>query len=149
MLQEFDPLYAVTQRKRSLKPTELLLLVAAKQPLTKPPQFMLLKEVGVMKDYSAVVPIGHRIEVDALVFLQKMTPNTTALIEKELNQLGGVKFTLVLTAELEKLHASTQQGHDQKTIITMAHFRSNAMPILNQGNICRTLEKQKLKLGRA
>ena len=56
--------------------------MAAKQPLTKLPQFTLLKEVGVMKDYSAVVPIGHRIEVDALVFLQKMIPNTKALIEK-------------------------------------------------------------------
>jgi len=71
VLQEFDPLYAVTQRKRSVKPTELLPLVAAKQTLTKLPQFMLLKEVGVMKDYSAVVPIGHPIEVDALDFLQK------------------------------------------------------------------------------
>ena len=57
VLQEFDPLHAVTQRKRSVKPTELLPLVAAKQPLTKLPQFVQLKEVGVMKDYSAVVPI--------------------------------------------------------------------------------------------
>jgi len=107
---------------------------------------MLLKEVGVMKDYSAVVPIGHRIEVDALVFLQKMTPNTTSLIEKELNQLGGVKFTLVLTAELEKLHASAQKGYDEKIIITMAHFRSDAIPILNQGNIMQNLSGAKAKI---
>jgi len=107
---------------------------------------MLLKEVGVMKDYSAVVPIGHRIEVDALVFLQKMTPNTTSLIEKELNQLGGVKFTLVLTAELEKLHASAQKGYDEKIIIKMAHFRSDAIPILNQGNIMQNLSGVKAKI---
>jgi len=109
----------------------------------EPPQFVLLKEVGVMKDYSAVVPIGHLTEVDALVFLQEMIPNTTVLIEKELSQLGGVKFTLVLTAELEKLHASAQH---QKTIITMAHFRSDAMPILNQGNIMQNLSGAKAKI---
>ena len=109
----------------------------------EPPQFVLLKEVGVMKDYSAVVPIGHLTEVDAFVLLQEMIPNTTALIEKELNQLGGVKFTLVLTAELEKLHASAQH---QKTIITIAHFRSNAMPILNQGNVVPNLSQAKTKI---
>ena len=134
VLQEFDPLHAVTQCKRSVKPTELLPLVAA-----KPPQFMLLKEVNLMKDYSAVVPIGHVTEVDALVFLQEMAAITKVLIEKELNQLGGVKFTLVLTAELEKLHA-------EKTIITMAHFRSDAMPILNQGNIMQSLSGAKAKI---
>jgi len=143
VLQEFDPLHAVTQRKQLVKPTELLPLVAAKQPLNKPPQFMLLKEVDVMTDYSAMVRVGHVTEVDALVFLRKMTPNTTVLIEKELNQLGGVKFTLVLTAELEKLHASALH---QKTIITMAHFRSNAMSILNQGNIVPNLNKAKTKI---
>ena len=100
---------------------------------------MLLKEVNLMKDYSAVVPIGHVTEVDALVFLQEMAAITKVLIEKELNQLGGVKFTLVLTAELEKLHA-------EKTIITMAHFRSDAMPILNQGNIMQSLSGAKAKI---
>jgi len=89
---------------------------------------------------------SHRIEVDALVFLQKMIPNTRALIEKELNQLGGVKFTLVLTAELEKLYASAQKGYDEKIIITMAHFRSDAMPILNQGNIMQNLSGAKAKI---
>jgi len=139
VLQEFDPLHAVTQRKRSVKPTELLPLVAAKQPLTKAPQFVLLKEVDLMKDYSAVVPLGHVTEVDGLVFLQEMAPNTKVLIEKELNQLGGVMFILVLTAELEKLHS-------EKTIITMAHFRSDAMPILNQGNIMQSLSGAKAKV---
>ena len=125
VLQEFDPLHAV----------------ADKQSLIKPPQFVL--QAGMMKDYNTVVPIGHLTEVDALVFLQKMTPNTTVLIEKEFNQLGGVKFTLVLTAELEKLHASAQKGYDEKT---MAHFRSDAMPILNQGNILQNLSGAKAKI---
>jgi len=72
-------------------------------------QFMLLKEAGLVKDYRADVPIGHRLEGDALVFLNEMTPSTTTLIEKELNQLRGLKFTLVLVAELEKLTANVQQ----------------------------------------
>ena len=55
------------------------------------------------------MPIGHRLEGDALVFLNEMTPSTTTLIEKELNQLRGLKFTLVLVAELEKLTANVQQ----------------------------------------
>jgi len=55
------------------------------------------------------VPIGHRLEGDALVFLNEMTPSTTTLIEKELNQLRGLKFTLVPMAELEKLTANVQQ----------------------------------------
>jgi len=46
LLQEFDPLHAVTRRKLGVNPGELLPLVIAKQTLTKLPQFMLLKEAG-------------------------------------------------------------------------------------------------------
>ena len=53
---------------------------------------MLLKEADLMKDYRAAVPIVHRLEGDALVFLNEMTPSTTTLIEKELNQLSGLKL---------------------------------------------------------
>ena len=51
---------------------------------------MLLKEAGLVKDYRAAVPINHRLECDALTFLEAMAPSTTALIEKELNQQGGL-----------------------------------------------------------
>jgi len=91
LLQEFDPLHAVTRRKLGVNPGDLLPpSVLAKQTLTKPPQFMLLKEAGLVKDYRAAVPIGHRLEGDALVFLNEMTPSSTTLIEKELNQLRGL-----------------------------------------------------------
>ena len=41
------------------KAHKLLPLVAAKQSLIKPPQFVLLKKVSVMKDYTAMVPINQ------------------------------------------------------------------------------------------
>jgi len=64
-----------------------------------------------------------------------MTPSTTLLIEKELNQLGGLKFTPVLVAMLEKSVCSLEQVYDENAesdiIITTGYFRSKAMPILN------------------
>ena len=45
LLQQFDPLYASTKRKVGVKnKTELLSLVKTSQNLSKPPQFVLLKE---------------------------------------------------------------------------------------------------------
>jgi len=64
-LQEFDPLNGVTRRKLGVNPGELLPLVIAKQTLTKLPQFVLLKETSLVKDYRAALPIGHRLEGDA------------------------------------------------------------------------------------
>ena len=126
LLQEFDPLHTVTKRKLGVNPGNLLPLVTAKQTLTKLPQFMQLKEAGLVKDCRAAVPIGHRLEGDALVFLNEMTPSTTTLIEKELNQLRGLKFTLVLVAELEKLAANVEQVYDEniepQMIRTTAYF---------------------------
>ena len=113
LLHEFDPLHAVTRRKLGVNPGDLLPLVLAKQTLSKLPQFMLLKETSLVKDYRAAVPIGHRLEGDALVILNEMTPSTTTLIEKELNQLSGLKFTLVLVAELEKPAPNVEQVYDE------------------------------------
>jgi len=88
-----------------------------------------------VKDYRAAVPIGHQLDGDALVFSNAMTPSTTTLIEKELNQLRGLKFTLVLVAELEKLAANIEQVYDENAephrIRTTAYLRSEAQPILN------------------
>lgn len=133
-MQEFDPLYAVTRRKLGVNPGDLLPLVTAKQTLTELPQFVLLKEAGLVKDYRAAVPIGHQLKGDALV-LNEMAPSTTTLIEKELNQLRGLKFTLVLVAELEKLAANVEQVYDENAepdqTITTAYFRYEAHPIIN------------------
>jgi len=116
LLQEFDPLHTVTKRKLGVNSGDILPLVTAKQTLTKLPQFMLLKEAGLVKDYRAAVPKGHRLEGDALVFLNETTSAfiiTTTLTEKELNQLRGLKFTLVLAAELQKLAANVDQVYDE------------------------------------
>jgi len=107
---------------------------------------VLLKEAGLMKDYRAAVPISHRLEYDALAFLEAMTPSITILIDKELNQLGGLKFTLVLVAVLQKLVCSLEQVYDENTepdiIITTGYFRSKAMLIL-KGDIAQNLNEAK------
>ena len=59
LLQEFDPLHTVTKRKLGVNSGDILPLVTAKQTLTKLPQFMLLKEAGLVKDYRATLPICH------------------------------------------------------------------------------------------
>ena len=82
-LQEFDPLHAVTRRKLGVNPGDLLPLVLAKQTLTKLPQFMLLK------DYRATLPIGHRLEGDALVFLNEMTQSGQPIARPEVYTGSG------------------------------------------------------------
>jgi len=78
VLQQFDPLHASTKHRSGVKNRrELLPLVFASQKLTEPPPFVLLKKAGALKDYTAMVPIGHRFEDDALAFLTVMTPSTT------------------------------------------------------------------------
>jgi len=140
----------VTKRKLGVNPGNLLPLVTTRQTLTKLPQFMLLKEAGRVKDYKAAVPIGHRLEGDAHVFLNEMAPSTTTLIEKELNQLRGLKFTLVLVAELEKLAANVEQAYgenaEQDITRTTAYFRSEAQPILNPGDIAQKLSEANAKV---
>jgi len=81
-----------------------------------------------------MVSIGHRFEDDALAFLNVMTPSTTAQIENELHQLGSLKVSLVLTAELKKA-----APYDEYEILTRAYFRSTASPILKPGVIAQKL----------
>jgi len=88
-LQEFDPLHAVTTRKFGVNPGDLPPLVTAKQTLTELPQFMLLKEAGLVKDYRAAVPIGHRLEGDALVFLNEMTQSGQPIARPEVYTGSG------------------------------------------------------------
>ena len=68
LLQEFDPLHPFTKRKLGVNRSEL-------QPelkLMTPPGFVLRKEVGMFKDYSASLPLGHRLQPDALTCLNAM-----------------------------------------------------------------------------
>ena len=138
VLQEFDPLYTATRRKLGTNPRDLLPLLAT-QSLTAPPPFVLVEEAGTMRDYSAVVPIGHHLEADALAFATAMEANITKLVGEELAKLGGVKFTVILVAELEKPAATQAQVYDDKADpdwnTTTAYFRSDAAPVLNHGEI--------------
>ena len=55
-----------------------------------------------LRDYRAVVPDNHRLEGDAMLFLNEMRPDIEAMLHEELIKQHGIKYTLVLTAELEK-----------------------------------------------
>jgi len=89
--------------------------------LTKPLQFVLLREAGVVKDYRAAVPMGHR--------LKAMAPSTTVLIEKELNKLRGIKSILVLVIELEKLTANVEQLYDENVEPDMIRITAHQFSI--------------------
>jgi len=146
--QTFDPLHAVTKRKIGLSHRDLLPLVAANQSLTTPPPLILLKEAGIVRAYSAILPVGHCVEADAMTFTATMKPETTTLIETELDRVGGVKFTLVLTAELEKPTLGHEQDNDETKPDTMttAYFRSDAAPILNSGEIQQKVDEAVAKI---
>jgi hypothetical protein len=94
---------------------------------------VLLKQAGFMKDYRAVVPVGHHQEADPLAFMSAMVPSTTTVIENELHTEGGIKFALILDAELEK---PAQSGDN---IMTNPFFHSGSEPILNTGEIQKKL----------
>ena len=59
--------------------------------------------------------------------------------------MRGLKFTLVLVAELEKLTANVEHVYDENAepdmTRTTAYFRSEAQPILNPGNIAQKLNE--------
>ena len=82
---------------------------------------MLLREAGVVKDYRAAVPMGHR--------LKAMAPSTTVLIEKELNKLRGIKSILVLVIELEKLTANVEQLYDENVEPDMIRITAHQFSI--------------------
>ena len=85
-----------------------------------------------------MLPLGHRLEAAALAFLNTMKANTIALIEKEIKEVRGVKFSLVLTAELVKVSPSAQQDDEA---VTTAYFWSYAMPVLTPREITQRLSE--------
>jgi len=87
VLQEFDDLHSITRPKLGVNKRDLL-YIDVTHNLTDAPQFVLLKKAGELKEYTAMVPLGHRLEADALAFLNAMKANTIALIEKEIKEVG-------------------------------------------------------------
>jgi len=128
VLREFDPLHDKTKCELGVK-RRLLLPLVAYQNLTNPPQYVLLQEVnnGALTDYGAVVPMNHCLEADTLAFPNAMTQNTMTTIEKDLNRLGGLKFTLTLAAVLEKLKPGADENEEPDVITTIGFF----------GKLCR------------
>jgi hypothetical protein len=113
------------------------------------PRFILRKEAGILKDYRAVVPIGHPLEADALAFLHAMSASVKTLLEEEIRG-HSTKFMLVLTAELEKIRFTPAQIYDDdaepEVLSTTAHFRSFTMPVLNPGDINEKLGEARAKV---
>ena len=89
-----------------------------------------------LKDYRADVLDNHRLEGDARLFLNEMKPNIEAMLHEELIKQHGIRYTLVLTAELEKMSVSVGQVYDDNSkpdvITTTAYFRSEATPVLDE-----------------
>ena len=94
--------------------------------------------------------MGHRLEVDALAFLDTMTPGATEVMGKEIKQQGGVKVTFVVTVELDRLTPSLAQVYyddaEPDMVTTLAIFRSTAMHMLNRSEMGPILEKAKAKI---
>lgn len=72
--------------------------------------FIKVEEAGIPKNYCAIVPIDHCLEADA--FMDAVTSGMTEVIGKEMEWQRGIKFTPVLTTELDKLTLSVAQMYD-------------------------------------
>jgi hypothetical protein len=82
-----------------------------------------------MKDYIAAVPIDHHQEADTLAFFHSVVPSTITTIENELQREGGIKFALILEAEIEKF--SKSGGVTTKPFF----FHSGTEPILHTSDV--------------
>ena len=132
LLAEFDPLLSKKDRGG-------------------PPPFQLYKEfTNQLRDYRANVPHGHGLEGDALTFLSAMQPGIEAQLNDQLFRQHGVKYSQVLTVELEKLAFTVDNVYDDKaapgTVTTTAYFRSKPEPITNAGNIKGVVQAAKAEV---
>ena len=88
-----------------------------------------------LREYRAVVPDNYKHEGDAVLFLNGMIPNIVTILHDELVRQASVKYSLVLTAELDKMNLSVGQEYDDNAlpdnITTTAYFRNEAKPVLN------------------
>ena len=87
------------------------------------------------------MPDKNMLEGDAMLFPNELRPDTEAMLQEELIRQHGIKYTLVLTAELEKMALSVGQVYDDNSkpdvITTAAYFRKEATPVLDKddGNV--------------
>ena len=88
--------------------------------------------------------------MDALAFLNAMTPGATEVKGKKIKRQGGIKFTLVLTVELERLMPSMTQVYNDNAepdmVTNVDLFRSMAIPMLDQSEMDPNLEEAKAKI---
>ena len=75
-----------------------------------------------------------------------MAANTTTVIEKDLSRFGGLKFTLVLAAALEKPNPGTDDNVKPDVITTIAFLRSKVETVLNSGEIMQRLADARTKI---
>lgn len=101
--------------------------------LTTPPEFVLKHRVHTRRIHVAVLPLNHRLETDALAFMSEMSPNITAVIEKEvIRRHECAMFTLRLSVEFEKF---------DKLESTTTYFTSAVAPVRNSGELQRELSE--------
>src|SRR6218665_3051404 len=144
VLQQFDPYQLrVLDKGKDLNRHKIPL--AIEENLRDPPQYILVKETRQLRDYGAVLPVGHRLELDAATFLSGMKQNTTITLQHELGRQNGLKFEQILTVELEKEKLSVDQifrifeggVHDAASdiITAVAYLKSGQKPLLHAGEI--------------
>ena len=83
-------------------------------------RFELIKSKGIFKDYRLTVPPQNGD--DALSFLTSMKSEINRVAMLELEKLDGVKFKIVLTAELGKLRG--RQIEEGELVVIMVYIHS-------------------------
>jgi hypothetical protein len=100
LLREFDPLHAATKRKHDVKWSELVPLLADNEQTPTVCSIETSRHHERLYSRCAYRPPPRGRRTGVLTFA--MIPSTTTMIENELQREGGIKFALILEAELEK-----------------------------------------------
>ena len=100
--------------------------------------FTLCKQTKVFKNYKAVVPIGHGLEADSMLFLNNMVPSVGELVESEIKN-NGQKVLLLIVAEMEKSVYSAKDVYDysrENHIVKLTvYLLIEAVPFIDKNDI--------------
>lgn len=124
------------------KPKEVKSLISFPKggiKLANPPPYEVYEDVGILRRFTARLPLSHKLERDVLSFLTVMHEYSARVLKSELIRLGPIKMYQSLTVDYEK------PGKDGEIIATSFHT-SRAVPILNEGDIQPALAQATAKM---
>ena len=106
--------------------------------------FTLYKQTDTFKSYKVVVPIGRRLEADAILFLNNMEPRVGEMVESEIKNDGQIVL-LIFVAEMKKtvysadnVYGNRRENHIVKQTI---YLRSEAVPVINDNDTKEMIKK--------